>query len=237
MTPPSACRRSGWRTAQRSRASRRSRRTAVATECVDFRAAPRAARLAFQARAAGPALYAHASGLARGDGAALGFGSGRVALYDVRRLPLPVATVRAGGKARGCARQGRHALGVPRARQRWWAARAAAAARASSRSTQRDRGRRSPARRGRRAPARLRGVGTLAPRRSFEYDGVVGGAVWHGHARVGITTATDLHICALGGAAVERAMPRCARSDGHFPSCRRVPCLSGFLSALGGCRS
>ena len=66
-------------------------------ECVDFRAAPRAsARLAFQARAAEPALYAHASGLARGDGAALGFGSGRVALYDVRRLPLPVATVRAG---------------------------------------------------------------------------------------------------------------------------------------------
>ena len=35
----------------------------------------------------------------------------------------------------------------------------------------------------------------------YERDGVVGGAVWYGRARVGITTATDLHICALGGAA------------------------------------
>ena len=155
------------------------------------------------ARAAEPALYAHASGLARGDGAALGFGSGRVALYDVRRLPLPVATVRAGAQGtRLCAPGVGMLLACP-ARGSGGGLLACGGGGAcelsldASAIADADRRRGAHGARGRAGAA----SGPLAPRRFFEYDGVVGGAVWHGHGRVGITTATELHICALGGAA------------------------------------
>ena len=56
--------------------------------------------------------------------------------------------------------------------------------------------------------------GPLAPRRFFEYDGVVGGAVWHGHGRVGIAAAAG--PSRVGRRRGERASPtrRCAHSDG-----------------------
>ncbi len=173
-------------------------------ECVDFRAAPRAsARLAFQARAAEPALYAHASGLARGDGAALGFGSGCVALYDVRRLPLPVATARAGAEGTRLRAPGVGTLLACPARGSSGGLFACGGGGACELSLDGSAIADADRRRGA-GGARRRAYaasGPLAPRRSFEYDGVVGGAVWYGRARVGITTATDLHICALGGAA------------------------------------
>ena len=62
-------------------------------EIMDFRAAGGFGQLIKQAHAAEGELYSHAF---VNNTAVLGFGSGRIALYDVRRMPTPLMTMFAG---------------------------------------------------------------------------------------------------------------------------------------------